>query len=477
MRYVVLGTLLFLATCFGGEDDLPLWSTCGEDDGCATGLTCLYGRCRSLCTMDIHCDEGQCVVDASGQSFCANPDIEGPEGCSDCEPPNLCVGGQCVAPLPPGDGDADADADADDGGVDEPYPFLWDEELLSAFRAQVDTGVVDWPPSASAPVLDASEGAGWALTTSQGGCSAASGSFTVTGVELTRSGAAPVCVVVVDRMEVASTSIISITGDGPAAILSRGDIIIDGTILAIGWTPFGGPGGGAGGDPTLEADGESPGGDAGGGGRSGESTLGGFAGGGGGGHFSRGGDGGLSVDTLGGGGAPFGTCEDVELIGGAGGGAGFSPVSTSNASDGGGGGGVVYLFSLTSIEIGAEGSVDVYGGPGGAMEPLVDSESSGGGGAGGTVVLEAPVVTFEGSFGVNASGGTGGDLGAIPGGSGGWGGSEDGEDGLITTFDSVELGTGGGGGVGIVHYRTGSSQRDLAGHAYAHECFGGFGEP
>jgi hypothetical protein len=232
-----------------------------------------------------------------------------------------------------------------------------------------------------------------------------------------------------------------VSGSNPLAIVSSGDVKLDGVLDVSANASTNGSGAQLAAPCTGHAAG---------------------AGGSGGGNATAGGDGGqpepATTPRAAGGAAQVGF---EPLVGGCPGGALTSGGST--VSDGGGGGGAVQIVSLTAITV--VGGVDVGGGGGGY--------NGGGGGSGGNVILEAPRVRFS-AGGLFANGGSGGacsaagndatrDLnvavGAGPcgttllksfGGSGGTTSSSPGLGGHVTT----DPGGGGGGAVGRARIAT-----------------------
>ncbi|MFN7929941.1 MAG: putative Ig domain-containing protein [Blastocatellia bacterium] len=223
----------------------------------------------------------------------------------------------------------------------------------------------------------------------------------------------------------------------PIALLSKGNITIDGTVNVNG---------GAGGDPTPDNIGGAGGaaGPGGGGGGGGGSFDGGTPGTGGVGFVSGnngtgGGGNGGSVSPNGGGvgatdygtGGAFGgngyggstfrggtAYGDLAVSlqggsGGSGGGATSGGALSQRGAGGGGGGGAVEIGAITGITI--SGSVQANGGGGGA-----ESNRSGGGGAGGGIFLHGAAVTFSNLGGLSARGGPGG-IGGVSGTGGGGG--------------------------------------------------------
>jgi hypothetical protein len=168
---------------------------------------------------------------------------------------------------------------------------------------------------------------------------------------------------------------IVVTGNSPLAIVSVGEVTLNGVLDASANVSGNGPG------AQLTAPCAGHPGDS---------------GGGGGGNATDGGAGGLpgnAMNPRAAGGAAQAGFEP--LLGGCPGGALTSGASI--VSDGGGGGGGVQIVSLSTITI--AGGVDIGGGGGGY--------DGGGGGAGGNVILEAPGISFSGG-GIFANGGSGG---------------------------------------------------------------------
>jgi hypothetical protein len=164
-------------------------------------------------------------------------------------------------------------------------------------------------------------------------------------------------------------------GSNPLAIVSVGDVKLDGVLDASANASSNGPGA----QRTAPCAGHP-----------------GDSGGGGGGNATDGGAGGIPPNVMDPRAAAGAAQAGFEpLLGGCPGGALTSGGST--VSNGGGGGGAVQVVSLTAITI--AGGVDVGAGGGGY--------DGGGGGAGGNVVLEAPRISFSGG-GIFANGGSGG---------------------------------------------------------------------
>jgi hypothetical protein len=199
---------------------------------------------------------------------------------------------------------------------------------------------------------------------------------------------------------------ITVIGARPVALVSDGEVIINGVVNASGICSgfIAGPGGGSGGSNESQA-GFPPVGITVGGGSG--ATL--TSGGGGGGHGSNGGDGVAAQ-----GGVPYGDVEIKLLVGGAGGGAGGGG---ANYGRGGGGGGALQIISNTRITVIGSGGINA-GGCGGKFG-TGNGDSGGGGGAGGAILLEAPIVTINGVLAANGGGGGGGGGGNATAGSNG----------------------------------------------------------
>ena len=265
-------------------------------------------------------------------------------------------------------------------------------------------------------------------------------------------------------------------GANALALVSAGDMTIDGVVdvtcaanvFLAGGGPnakpyLPGPGGGAGGQPGTNNSGVSAG--TNGGGVGADNTH--QAGGGGGAYADVGGIGGAEGANPGGaGGMAYGDPMLTLLVGGSGGGAGGQGGS-ANGSFGGGGGGVALLVAQGTLTIGngaALGGVNA-GGCGGVADAMV---GGGGGGAGGAILLQALSVHIAAAAGVAANGGGGSAANAMPSAnsngktgaisttaaSGGNGGSAAGGDGGAASVTAGQAGTGsgnsGGGGGGAV---------------------------
>lgn len=190
------------------------------------------------------------------------------------------------------------------------------------------------------------------------------------------------------------TGTVTLVGKRPIALVADGDITIDGIVDARGLCSgfIAGPGGGNGGSAESEP-GFPPLGYMTGGGSGAAAD----SGGGGGGYGSNGGNG---EDAAGG--TRFGNPEITLLVGGAGGGAGGGG---GNYGRGGGGGGALQIVSNTRIVIKTGG---INAGGCGGKPGTGTADSGGGGGAGGTILLEAPIITINGTLAANGGGGGGG---------------------------------------------------------------------
>lgn len=223
-----------------------------------------------------------------------------------------------------------------------------------------------------------------------------------------------------DSITIPENTWLRILGSRPAALLSIGPIIINGTLDSDGGKGSNpgnpGAGGGHGGvtaavngfmEPT---DGFGPGG----GERANKTER--RTGSGGGGFVGKGGNGGSyqngPVYPGGSGGAPyFDESAAAQLTqAGSGGAAGWRQCSLYRCH-GGGGGGAILLASKTSIVIGNMGKVTVNGGRGtyGVRPP--SPAGGAGGGSGGVILIRSPAIINSGS--VEARGGAGGKYGSV----------------------------------------------------------------
>lgn len=228
------------------------------------------------------------------------------------------------------------------------------------------------------------------------------------------------------RFDVSLFGIARVTGARAAIILSREEIGLWGIVgVRAGCARCGGPGGGDGGLGGGAALGPVASGCAPGG--AGHHDIHGpghgQTGGAGGGLGTPGGPGGAwsSADGAlvisGGPAAPLDGCPGanlIPLVGGSGGGAGGVDIrGVRHGGHGGGGGGALQLSSLVAIEIIGPATLEAPGW-GGQGSP----GGGGGGGAGGALLLEAPVVTIDGT--VTANGGGGGSGCTSSDGEGSW---------------------------------------------------------
>ncbi|MBV8763115.1 MAG: hypothetical protein JO257_37865 [Deltaproteobacteria bacterium] len=196
------------------------------------------------------------------------------------------------------------------------------------------------------------------------------------------------------------TGSVSFVGPNAAAFVADGAIAINGIVDVRGPcannTKNAGPGGFNGGN------GDNPGSGMG----AGAAQTGKNDGGGGAGYGAAGGTG--NGGTAGG--ASYGDQFISVLVGGSGGGGGHN-----GGHVGGGGGGALQLASNTSVSIGNSGGINA-GGCGGGNTANDGNGGGGGGGAGGAILIEAPVVTVDGSLAVNGGAGGGDTTNGAPGG-------------------------------------------------------------
>jgi hypothetical protein len=274
----------------------------------------------------------------------------------------------------------------------------------------------------------------------------------------------PVDLFVVKVKSLTATDI-NVVGTAALAIVSDGDVTIDGVLDVSGHFGVSGPGAMTT-EPTCQ-------------GGTGESTeQNGVSGGGGGGFGRAGGTGGSTA--LGGfvnggaGGSVSGNPEVTPLRGGCDGG-----LSGRSGMPLGVAGGAVQIVSNTEVLVGPNGAITANGSGGGTRDtepPLLGCFSGqpcfsgAGGGSGGGIVLEAPAVTLAAEAVLVANGGgggcgrvtagedgqislaraEGGDCTVVVGGIGGAGAEGAGVDGTGNFNGADSIAGGGGGGVGRI---------------------------
>lgn len=267
----------------------------------------------------------------------------------------------------------------------------------------------------------------------------------------------------VGSLTIGPNAVVDVVGSRPIAIVSEGEIFIQGTLLANADSiyTYQGYAGGYSAPAPASADmvGKGPGG-------GGAPT--GNVGGGGGGYCGKGGNAN--------GGQPYGSPAISPLMGGSSG--------AVTAGWPGAGGGAVQLVSNTSITLAPLGKINVGGGGGAWL--------GNGGGSGGAVLLEAPTVTVQGTIAANGGGGGANTIddyadgqngtadatpaaggvgkskpGENPGGSGSAGSVIDGSAGQYTnSIGNVPMSTysgGGGGGAGRIRINTTTGQATITG--------------
>lgn len=389
---------------------------------------------------------------------------------SDCEDGRTCIDGWCVVPT------VFADAGADSGGAGEDATA---DAAPTEVDASCESAPIDFEPAnfgrcdipAPGDPIDLSAGGDFAIDTDTGELrELPDGSPTaLNSIAYSQSIGPEILIVSVGSITIPTGASLTVEGSRPVALVSAGEVVIEGLFWARAEGATAGPGGGlasvcisgTGQDGEAQAAGGSEGGS-----------------GGGGGAFGTAGGSGAIVDESGGtptpGGVVSGIPSIVPLRGGCSGGAG----GLAGGGAGGGGGGAIQLVSGASIEVGASG---VIAAPGGGGSGVNDSfAGGGGGGSGGALLLESHAITVHGF--VTAHGGGGGagarddtasDAGAdghtddtVPaaGGNGSWGGgdggngatggtpAQDGDWGSTRTGRPAG-GGGGGGGAGRIHLR------------------------
>ncbi|MGN6105346.1 MAG: hypothetical protein ACTHU0_09605 [Kofleriaceae bacterium] len=271
----------------------------------------------------------------------------------------------------------------------------------------------------------------------------------------------------------AVTGDLDVRGSRALALVSLGDLSINGRVDARGTCTgnTAGPGGLPGGAPAADAG--MPGGGTGGTTDPGGSDN---SGGGGGGRGKAGGTGGRPNNGLPQplGGPPFGDPEIPSLVGGAGGGGGGGLGSVGGGGAGGmggGGGGAVQLIAQGTLRL--SGPTGVTGGiNAGGCAGRSSSAGGGGGGAGGAVLLESKFIELTSAI-VAVNGGAGGAGGnaaaqsqdgswdtsrAQGGGNGGNGGAAGANQTGAVGSASQRNGGGGGGGVGRIQIHSWNDQ-------------------
>lgn len=390
---------------------------------------------------------------------------------SDCEDGRTCIDGWCVvessfgdAGIDSGGGGEDAIADATNTLVDA------DCESAPIDFEPANFGRCDVPVPGSA--IDLSAGGDWAIDTDTGEIrELPDGSpSALTSVAYSQNGGPEILIVSATSLSIPVGASLAVEGSRPLALVSAGEVVIDGLFWARAEGATAGPGGGVA-SVCISGTGQDGAAQAAGGGEGG-------SGGGGGAHGSAGGDGAI-VDESGDAPTPGGTVSGnvsiAPLRGGCGGGAGG--LDTGGA--GGGGGGAIQLVSGVSIEVGANG---VIAAPGGGGRGVNDNFSGGGGGgSGGALLFESHAITVSGFVTAHGGGGGAGARDDTPsddgedghtdntapaaGGHGSWGGGNGGngavdgnpaEDGAPgnTRSGRPAGGGGGGGGVGRIHLRS-----------------------
>ncbi len=262
----------------------------------------------------------------------------------------------------------------------------------------------------------------------------------------------------------------NVRGPNALAIVSLGDVVIQGELDVRGdcMNVNAGPGGFPGGASNTDAAGP------GGGSRGVQSGGGGndSSGGGGGAYGANGGDGGRAGSSppgRPGGGTSWGDAAITLLLGGGGGGGGGS------GGAGGGGGGAIHIAANGKVSLRVEGTQTSGINAGGCGGDRGSTDAGGGGGAGGAILIEAPEVELDDAHLAVNGGGGGGGLGSgtpgnggdgqlgiarASGGQGGGGGGANGGRGGASANLAGETGSdadnagGGGGGVGRIRVNT-----------------------
>lgn len=348
------------------------------------------------------------------------------------------------------DAGADASADATPACADSVVPF-----------GPTNFSCLDIPLPGAAIVVDS--GSTGVIDTDEGTLELDGPITSLASAVVLQQGGPDLLLVAVDRLEVESGGTLLFSGSRPIAIVSAGDVVIDGTVDIGASGSTGGPGSGG---PGCSAGAGAPGEP-----QTAPNTGNAAGTGGGGGGFGSAGGAGARVQAAGddvSGGIVSGSATLEPLRGGCPGGAG----GTDAGGFGGGAGGALQLVAAGEIRVGPGGVLASPGGGGGGSTD--EFGGGGGGGSGGALLLEAPVIAVEGAVTANGGGGgegtRGGDSGnpgddgrradAVPasGGAGGAAVGGDGGDGAAGSIpaergregvnDSRSCGSGGGGGGG-----------------------------
>lgn len=385
---------------------------------------CFGGTCvEPSCTVESSaaCGEAECRTSTD----CSSP----PAPCADA----ACVDGACLALAREGACSDDAWCDPERGCTRLRGEPVVDAGLLDAGGSPPDAGPADGGPT------DSGTGTcGFATCRGDGTTCGTCGDGSDGAYAPAASGMLTAGVQHFASVNIPAGVAITVTGMQPLRILSRGPVVIDGTLdlsggpgertICSGLPPaLGGAGGGGAGSPGGNGGHNATGtaveraglpGVGPGAGRASDYVMGGPGGGGGGAGNavpgSAGGDGlcrtrcGNPPQTGGAGGAAYEAIDSTGVfLGGSGGGGGaFGTSDNARGAAGGGGGGAVLIVAP---EIRITGTVRARGGDGGdggGTGGYNCDGGGGGGGSGGTVWLRASRVTIGGT--IDVAGGTGG---------------------------------------------------------------------
>jgi hypothetical protein len=455
--FVVVGGLLVFMLVSGGDDPPGVGQPCSnETPTCKAGLVCEPIRRLCLAPEGAACTiNDDCVTANCRANVCAPFELPGlREPCRldanpACRPGLVCDPDRKLCLTPEGSACTSA------------------EDCITAkCRGNVCIGADLEPSNGLAQFLDLTPGepaldlgAKATLNTDDGTVTVDNRLVNVRSATLAQAGAPTIRVFIVRSLHAAD---VTVTGTQALAIVSHGDIKIDGTFAASGHDNV--PGAGAFNQPICQ------------GASGGTVSGGGFGGSGGGGFGSPGARGGSATTTNGAaagglGGGTAGTASLVPLRGGC-----NSGTYAGSGSVFGAGGGAIQPVSRTKIAV-----VGVVAANGASMS---------GGGSGGGLLLEAPAIDISGNVVANGGAGAGGRLlpraaedgrldatpakggtGCDPqlsrgGGDGaaGTSGARSGGDINVTSLNSrIALGGHAGGGVGRIRINTASGGLKITG--------------
>jgi hypothetical protein len=271
----------------------------------------------------------------------------------------------------------------------------------------------------------------------------------------------PAVIIMADGVEAAVLPLQSLTipagvtlriaGRRPVILAVSGEVVINGSIVAVAGAVSKWFAGGATWRTAAYLSGLCPIETLSGGGGGSRSTD--DSGGGGGAFCGKGGSSLTSTGPVVNGGVPYGTEGLIPLLGGSSGGMGSIAVTTGPH-----GGGAVQIVAGSSIVLSETAIINMGGGA--SLAP--GASRGGGGGSGGAILLEAPIVTVRGVLAANGASGSGGYLSQPEDGMAGDqpalcrnGNCGMGSAGGVTAGADGPAATGGGGGAGRIRINAG----------------------